>query len=573
MGSKKWKLTRANISSEVDELMRQHNLPRPIALYFAAREITAKQVAGFLNPQLRNLSDPYRFPGIEKAAARIWQAIANNEHILIHGDYDTDGITGSALLSLVLRRNGAKVSSFIPHRFDDGYGFTPDSLQKALDGCGGSCGVLVTVDCGINSAEAVATARARGIDVIITDHHDPAEELPDAIAIINPKVHEEVADLRNLSGVGVAFKLAHAFVLYGRAHNEGGYTTDMQDVLDYVALGTIADIVPILGENRILVKYGMEILKKQIRPGVSALISVARVNSKLQPSDITFKLAPRINAAGRLGNAITALQLMTARNIVEAYRYADMLEEFNQKRQAKEQEIFSEAKNQVENMPGFDSSMTILAAGEDWHQGVIGIVASRFARDYNRPAIVLTIQGDEAHGSGRSIGGLNMIQILSKCSHLLTRYGGHPMAVGLGLHKSKIADFQREFEAHVREELQPQDLLSSVSYDGLVTIADLGDDFFHYYENLGPFGHSNSHPVFRINQVEVARNYPIKAGHTKGVMRDASGMTCDFIAFNMTIEPRMKWDIIAIPQINEYYGEKRRQLQIVDFRPSEVMAY
>lgn len=541
-----------------------------MACFLAARGIKLEDVDTYFNASFSDLSDPFRFPGIDLAVERLWKAIRNREQILIHGDYDTDGITATALLAWVLEKNGGIVSSFLPHRFDDGYGFTPESLQKALDGCGGTCGVLVTVDCGINSAEAVKNAHERGIDVIITDHHDPAEELPDALAIINPKVHDVVGDLCNLSGVGVAFKLAHAFVLYGRAHNEGGYTTDLQDVLDYVALGTIADIVPILGENRILVKYGMEILKKQIRPGVRALIEVAHVDARIQPSDITFKLAPRINAAGRLGNAISALQLMTAGNIVDAYRYADMLEGFNQKRQTKEQEIFSEAKKQVESMPGFATSMTILAAGEDWHQGVIGIVASRFARDYNRPAIVLTIQGDDAHGSGRSIGGLNLIQILAKSSHLLTRYGGHPMAVGLGLHKSKIAEFQKEFEAHVREELQPKDLVSSISYDGLINFSDLGDDFFRYYDNLGPFGHGNAHPVYRINQVEVIRTYPIKPGHTKGVMRDADGFTCDFIAFNMTIDPRTKWDVIAVPHINEYYGEKRRQLQIVDFRPSGV---
>lgn len=562
MDSKLWKCASDGKEQIADQLIRTKSLPRAIALFLAARGIEANDVDMYFNASFADLSDPFRFPGIDLAVERLWKAIRNREQILIHGDYDTDGITATALLAWVLENNGGIVSSFLPHRFDDGYGFTPESLQKALDGCGGSCGVLVTVDCGINSAEAVATARAKGIDVIITDHHDPAEELPEAIAIINPKVHDEVADLRNLSGVGVAFKLAHAFVLYG------GTNTNMQEVLDYVALGTIADIVPILGENRILVKYGMEILKKQLRPGVRALIEVSRINAKLQPSDITFKLAPRINAAGRLGNAITALQLMTAGNIVQAYQYADMLEGFNQKRQAKEQEIFSEAKKQVESDPNFASSMTIMAAGEDWHQGVIGIVASRFARDYNRPAIVLTIQGDEAHGSGRSIGGLNLIQILAKCSHLLTRYGGHPMAVGLGLRKDKIAEFQQEFEKHVREELQPQDLISSVSYDGSVNLGDLGEDFFRYYECLGPFGHSNTHPVFRINQVEVARTYPIKPGHTKGLMRDLYGNSCDFIAFNMTIEPHMKWDIIAVPHINEYYGEKRRQLQIVDFRPS-----
>lgn len=563
MESKEWKCASGGKEQTVEQLIRTRSLPAAVAIFLAARGISPEEVDQYFNATFSDLSDPYRFPGMDCAVERLWKAVQDREQILIHGDYDTDGITATALLTGVLEKNGGRVKAFLPHRFDDGYGFTTDSLQKALDSCGGSCGVLVTVDCGINSAEAVDSARKRGIDVIITDHHDPAELLPDALALINPKVHDSLADLRNLSGVGVAFKLAHAFALYG---NNGFCPPDLQEMLDYVALGTIADIVPISGENRILVKYGMEILKKQIRPGVRALIEVARIRTKLQPSDITFKLAPRLNAAGRLGNAISAFQLMTAENIVDAYHYADMLEDFNQKRQSKEQEIFAEAKRQVENAPAFATSMTILAAGQDWHQGVIGIVASRFARDYNRPAIVLTIQGDEAHGSGRSVPGLNLVQILAKSSHLLTRYGGHPMAVGLGLHRSKITEFQQEFEAHVREELHPEDLKSCVSYDGSVTLADLGDEFFRYYDCLGPFGHGNACPVYRINRLEVVRTYPIKAGHTKGVMRDADGNSCDFIAFNRKIEPHVEWDVVATPCINEYYGEKRRQLQIVDFR-------
>ena len=199
---------------------------------------------------------------------------------------------------------------------------------------------------------------------------------------------------------------------------------------------------------------------------------------------------------------------------------------------------------------------------------MIGIVASRFARDYNRPAIVLTIQGDEAHGSGRSIPGVNLIKILSKCSHLLTRYGGHPMAVGLGLAKEKIAEFQEEFERHVREEISPSDITDSISYDGLVTLGDLGQEFFELYPKLGPFGHGNPQPAFRINHLEISRTFPIKAGHTKGVMRSMNGESSDFIAFNMVLDPKTVWDVIALPHINEYYGEKRRQLQILDAKPT-----
>ncbi len=569
---KVWRCSSDGKEEIVDKLMKENGIPHAIAVYLASRGIASDAVGAYFNASFADLSDPFRFIGIEKAVKRLWQAIRAKEYILIHGDYDTDGITATALLTRVLEHNGGLVAPFLPHRFDDGYGFTPESLNKALEAIpGGKCGVLVTVDCGINSAEAVREAKRLGIDVIITDHHEPADELPDSLATLNPKTDlEHLEDLKHLSGVGVAFKLAHAFINYGRAHNEGGYTTDVQDLLDFVALGTVADIVPLLGENRILVKHGMEILKKQLRPGVRALIEVARLSSNLHPSDITFKLAPRLNAAGRLGNATSALELMMSDDIVKSYSFARMLENFNQKRQAKEQEIFQEAKKQVESDPDFPRRMSIVAAGEEWHQGVIGIVASRFARDYNRPTIVLTIIGDEAHGSGRSVGSLNLIRILSKCSHLLTRYGGHPMAVGLGLAKEKIPEFQREFERCVREEATPGDLTNYVNYDGTVSLRELGSDFFSYYDLLSPFGHGNPTPVYLVRNVLVSKLHPIKPIHTKGVFLDDSGATYDFIAFNKKLPLNARLDVVVQPQINEYYGERRPQLQVADFKPADA---
>lgn len=570
MGTKIWISASEGKENVVKELMRHNKMPYGVALYLAAHGVGVNDVDSYFNDSFSALTDPYRFPGMESAVQRLWQAVRNRERILIHGDYDTDGITATSLLSWVLEKNGAIVSSFLPHRFDDGYGFTPESLAKALESAPSPCKVLVTVDCGINSGPAVDDASARGIDVIITDHHEPDQEKLTALAVINPKLHTELADMHQLSGVGVAFKLAHAFIKFGRENNLGGYGVEIQDALDFVALGTVADIVPLLGENRLLVKYGMETLRKQLRPGIRALIESARIGSRLTPADITFKLAPRINAAGRLGNARSALELLNASNIVEAYRFANMLEGFNQKRQAKEQEIFNEAKRQVESDPSFQSKMTISAFGEGWHQGVIGIVASRFARDYNRPAIVLTIQGDEAHGSGRSIEGLNLIKILSNCSHLLTRYGGHPMAVGLGLKKDKIPAFMEEFEKHVKNAISPSDIVDSLTYDGTLDLSELGDEFFDFYPRLGPFGHGNPQPLYRLNHLEVVRTFPIRAGHTKGLLRDVNGEVTDFIAFNMTIPPRSFWDVIAMPQINEYYGEKKRQLQILDAKPSPL---
>ena len=567
MNVKNWKPLCNVLPQDVELLQYKFNLPRPIAVYFAARGISEKEIPGFLEPRLANLTDPYRFPGIREACDRLWKAIENHEPILIHGDYDTDGITASALLALVLRQNGAVVNSFIPHRFDDGYGFTPESLEKALE-MFGDCGVLVTVDCGITSCDAVNVARSKGIDVIVTDHHEAGDELPDALAVINPKVYPELEDLQLLSGAGAAFKLSHAFIKYGREKNLGGFMTRLEEVLDYVALGTVADIVPLLGENRIMVKYGIEALRKQLRPGIRALIESSKLHSDLSPSDITFRLAPRINAAGRVGDANVALHLLESESIVDAHYSASELETYNRTRQEKEQEIYQDACGQIERGLAWLSPYSLLVAGRDWHQGVIGIVASRLARDYNRPTIVLTIQDGHAYGSGRSIANLNLVEVLTKSAHLLERYGGHPMAVGIGLKTENIAAFYEEMDKEIRSQIDPSELESFISYDGEADLGDLTPDFFRFLDKLSPFGHSNQKPVYRFNDLRVIRCNPVGNGaHTRGVMQSRSGQI-EFIAFNRPVSDfsNRMLDVLATPQLNKRQPDAPPQLNIIDYR-------
>ena len=567
MGAKNWKPAGVEKTDEIRRMQTELGLPRLTAVYFSARGIDIKDIGDFLAPKLGNLTDPYRFPGIREACARLWKAIADREPILIHGDYDTDGITASALLAFVLRQNGGIVHSFIPHRFDDGYGFTPESLTKALDAFG-PCGVLVTVDCGITSCDAVTVAVERGIDVIITDHHEAGTDLPEALAVINPKVYPDLEDLQVLSGAGVAFKLSHAFIKYGRENNIGGFQTRLEEVLDYVALGTVADIVPLQSENRIMVKFGIEALRRQLRPGVRALIESSKLRAELSPSDITFRMAPRINAAGRVGDANVALQLLESEHIVDAYNCASQLESFNRIRQEKEQEIYQEACEQIERNLAWQSPCALLVAGRDWHQGVIGIVASRLARDYNRPTIVLTIQGDEAYGSGRSVACLNLVDVLSKSSHLLERYGGHPMAVGIGLKVENIAAFFDAMDKEIRSRVSPEDLESFISYDGEVEIHELSPVFFEYLAKLSPFGHSNPKPVYRFNELRVVRCSPVGGGtHTRGTFAGRMGQI-DFIAFNRPVSQfhDKLLDVLATPQINRHMNQETPQLNVVDVK-------
>ena len=368
----------------------------------------------------------------------------------------------------------------------------------------------------------------------------------------------------------MAFKLAHAFIKYGRENNLGGYATELQDILDFVALGTVADIVPLLGENRILVKYGMETLRKQLRPGSRALIEVARVGASLQPSDITFKLAPRINAAGRLGNANSALDLLNASNIVEAYRCADMLENFNQRRQAKEQEIFSEAKNQVESLPTFATSMTITAAGEGWHQGVIGIAASRLAEQFSLPAIMICLNGEQGKGSCRSYGGFNLYDALSACSEHLLGFGGHALAAGLTIAPEKIDDFRRAFAAYYHSHKPPEqpevrcDLL--IRDPALLSIENVRE-----LDLLEPYGNGNLKPVFCLSDVELENVSDVGNGRHMRVRVRMGRSRFEGIFFSHSSESLGlregdRVDLAFTPQINDYRGHVSVQLLLTGAR-------
>lgn len=526
----------------------------------------------FFDTSLTSLSDPYRLPGIREAAARLWLAIRQREPIVIHGDYDTDGITATSLLAWVLRQNGAKVHCFLPHRFDDGYGFTPESLQKAVADTGSR--LLVTVDCGITSLEATTAAAQLGIEVIITDHHEPtAGTLPQVPIIINPKLHPATADLAVLAGVGVAFKLSHGLLKYGREHGYGGELPDLRDGLDLVALGTIADIVPLIGENRILVCHGLKVLQRQQRPGIRALCESARLETQLKPSHVAFQLAPRLNAAGRLGHPDVALALLNADSMSIAHQCARQLDEFNRQRQTTEFAIYAEAEAQLQAMTNLPDRYSLIVAGPKWHLGVIGIVASRLAREHYRPALVLSVADGQVIGSGRSIEALDLIAVLSECRDLISRFGGHPMAAGLSLPERHLAAFCQRFEEAVRHRLQPHHLVPRVGYDGEVTLSEIDADFFTQIETLEPFGNGNPRPVFRFNRLRPDRLTSAATRHSRGMLIDATDYALPFIAFGRCLDSlpaQSRWDVLATPQLNLFRGETKPQLEIIELSPSDA---
>ena len=568
MEAYRWKVKLAD-DETVRAIQEVTHLSRPAALVLASRGITADKAPEFLKPSLSNLVDPYSIPGNLIAVERLWQAIRQNETILIHGDYDTDGVTASVLLSKVLTQNGAKVETFLPHRMDDGYGLTPESIEKA---CRDHHSLLVTVDCGITSHEAVEAAKAQGVDVIVTDHHEPGEIRPNALALIDPKLNGTDNRIRELAGVGVAFKVCHGFIKYGREKGLGGFNTDLREVLDLVALGTVADIVPLLDENRCLVKYGLQVLSRQHRPGIRALCELVGLDAGVRSTDIAYRIAPRLNAPGRMGDPMLSMKLLEAESMAEAFPLAKALDDENRKRQELEAETFARARDQIVARCNPEEDRTIVVWGENWHQGVLGIVAARLSRTYHRPCIVMTRDsGGLLSGSGRSVPGVNLVGVLEQCQQYLNRFGGHPMAAGLSLKDNDVIHFCHLFEATVRKGLTLDEMRPQIELCGEIGLADVEERFLNDLEVLRPFGQGNPEPIFWTRHVTPYRIQPAGREHTRGVLRDGSGAMMDFVAFNRRPElfPPPPWDVAFMARINSFGGRSRPQVHIVDIRPAE----
>lgn len=567
METYRWRVLSAQ-SGKIQRLQEASYLSRPAAMVLASRGVKPEGAEEFLNPKLRNLVDPFKLPGNLAACERLWRAIRANETILVHGDYDTDGITAAVLMSTVLTQNGAKVETFLPHRMDDGYGLTPDSIAKA---CSEHHSLLVTVDCGITSHDAVQAAASHGIDVIVTDHHEPSEQLPVATAVIDPKVATDEDRIRELAGVGVAFKVCHGFIKYGRENDLGGFSTDLREVLDLVALGTVADIVPLLDENRCLVKYGLETLSRQHRPGVRALCDLVGLNGGICAQDIAYRIAPRINAPGRMGDPSLAMRVLQAGSMSEAFPLASALDAENKKRQALEAETFEGARQQIEARFDADHHRSVVVWGEDWHQGVLGIVAARLVRTYHRPCIVMTRDSTGLlSGSGRSVEGVNLVGVLERCSHLLERFGGHPMAAGLSLEIERVEEFASSFETSVQTVLAADEMKPVIEICGDIAFSEVDEHFLMDLNLLAPFGQGNAEPVFLTRHVTPDRIQPAGREHTRGVLRDPDGGCIDFIAFNRAPSDFCPppWDVVYNARLNTYGGRETPQARILDYCPS-----
>jgi len=526
----------------------------------------------FLNPSLDHLHDPLLLADMRVAVDRIMAAIERKERIAIHGDYDVDGITSTVILRRALEMLGADVVHFIPERLKDGYGLQPVAIERLhADGVA----LVVSVDCGIRGAEAARRARELGVDLIITDHHEPDAQLPPALAVINPKRRDCSYPDKYLAGVGVALKLVQA--LCRRADRDGW----MPGFIKVAAIGTLADVVPLVGENRVIAKLGLDLLTRgPHKIGLRSLLDISGLTGKTIDSyHISFLLAPRVNAAGRMSTPDIATRLLLAADEAmaeEVRQLAMTLDGENLKRQEEEADILAAAKKIVQTDPDIGARSVLVVAGDGWHRGVIGIVASKLVDAFHRPAIVLSVEDGVAHGSCRSISKFDMLGALERCAHLFMRFGGHRQAAGLALEASRIKELRLAVNAVADETLGPDDLMPRLRIDGDLTFRGITGDVAYGVASLAPFGAGNPRPVFAARRVEIIDGpRKLKERHLKMALKQ-DGRIFRAIAWRAAerhdylTEHKAAIDVAFSLEQNQYNGETFVELTLADLRQSEV---
>ncbi len=563
-----WRTVAAD-DAQAGELARLRTIPRPIARVLVARGLVQPEAADrFLNPRLSDLGDPFQLPDMDRAVDRIWSAIHNREPVVVFGDYDVDGVTSTALLVQVLRQLGAQVQPFLPHRVEEGYGLSVEALARCLEQC--QPRLIVTVDCGTGSVAAVVEASRHGVDVVVTDHHSPGPERAPAVAVVNPKLgsHE---GFTVLAGVGVTFKLCHGLLKRGRDSGQTGVDQlDLRKHLDLVALGTIADIVPLTGENRILARHGLRQINQTESAGLRHLIAVSGINGSVDAYEVGFRLGPRLNAAGRLGDAQLALELLLGGTEERLRELAVNLDATNRERQTVEATIVEQAMADLDAVFDPDTSFGLVAARADWHPGVVGIVASRLVQRYHRPVVVLGLSEEGGRGSCRSIDGFDMVSALAECSGLLKKYGGHAMAAGLEIATDQVEAFQKRFNQVAAARLQGQDLRPLQRVDAWMDLAEADDRLWTGLEQLRPFGVGNTTPVWASTGVRVVgRPRLVGKGHLK-LMVAAGGAQREAMGWGMGERevPEGPLDICYQLKRDTYLGQEKLVLTLQDFRPA-----
>ena len=561
-------------SDDALSLAKKMGVSDLLATLLIQRNITSAESAqSFLFPKLSSLRDPFLLKDMDRAVDLIKGVVDKKKKITIYGDYDADGITATSLLYDFFSRINIPVSFYIPHRLKEGYSLNEKAVRKiAKDGTE----LIITVDCGINSLSEIALAHKLGMKVIVTDHHQLPSDFEPICPTINPLRPDSFFPFRELSGVGLAFYLDIAIraILRENGFFKGKTEPDLRPYLDLVAIGTVADIVPLVEENRILVKNGLAILAKTQRPGIKALLRVSGIknNQSITTHDIAFKLAPRLNAMGRLGSATRAVYLLTTDDEGEALSIATQMDTLNTRRQEIQNGIVSECREKINAMGDLERHRTIILSSPEWHRGVVGIVSSKIVEEYHRPTFLLADEGGMLKGSGRSIEGFDLYQALSDIRDLLTQFGGHEYAAGITLELKNLDEFCNKFEELATKRIDTKDMIPKIEVDTKIGLESINPQVLHDIEMLIPFGYKNPQPIFWAGSVKVVVSTIAGNNHLKLTIKE-KGITFDCIAFGKAelypLDGKVV-DILFNIEVNTWQGKDSIQLVIVDLRLHEA---
>ena len=575
----KWKYDKVD-GDILARVASENNIPVPVAELMIKKGLETKEdIDLFFNGSLKSLRNPFDILDMEKAAERIAQAVMNHESICIYGDYDVDGVTATALMYIFLMQCGANVSYYIPNRLEEGYGLNKDAISEIHQR---GTNLIITVDCGISAIDEVLLAKELGMDIIITDHHQPSKELPVAAdAIINPMREKDLYPNKTLAGVGVAFKVVMALRFTLRKYNFFQQDApNIRNLLDIVTLGTIADVMPLIDENRIFVRHGLELMNgDSVRIGIDELKKVIDSLStvkKMKTSNIGYQIAPRINAMGRMASSDKSLKLLVTQNRLEARQLAVELDNENKYRQMIERDILQQTFDIIEKNRYAEDEGGIVVASEDWHPGVIGIVASRVVDKYFRPTIILTDDNGVYKGSARSIPSFHLYDGLSSLSHLLISFGGHKYAAGVKIAKENLDEFRKKFNELVKANVKKEDFIPEINIDAEIESKDITSEIMQYLEKLEPYGQGNKEPVFFMRNVSKYQ-YETYVGKEQNHLKcifEKKGMLFDAIGFNMKdykdiIAENDEFDILFSLVHNTWKNNKTIQLNLKDIKKSE----
>jgi single-stranded-DNA-specific exonuclease len=565
-----WKLKPP--SPSVSQLSREAGVTPLQAQLLINRGIsTPTQVMSFLNPRLSNMADPMLMMGMPDALDIILRAIENREKITIYGDYDADGLTATAILLNFFSSLGLQVSFYIPNRLTEGYSLNKEAISEIAEN---QTKLIITVDCGTNNTSEIALAKSLGMNVVVTDHHQVPEDFQAQCPVVNPRQPGCPFPFKDLAGVGLAFFLTVA--VRTALRQVGWFRTrsepDLREYLDLVALGTVADRVPLLEQNRILVHYGIGAMAESRWPGISAMKEVAGIEDPgITADDLAFRLGPRLNAPGRMGDSHTGIRALIAQDPIRSRYLALRLNAANSQRQNVEQDILNQIEGLIRKIEGVRDSRTLVVAGENWHKGVLGIVASRLVDKYHRPSLVLSLQGDMAYGSGRSIQGFNLYKTLTKLGPLFEKFGGHAHAAGFTLKAANLNTLKNELESLALETLRDSDMVPAIEVDAKISIDNIRPEMLHEIRALSPFGEGNPEPFFYAGPLEVLESRIVGERHLKLMVRQGK-RGYEAIGFGMADKHPLEGktiDMVFTPEQNCWQGYEKIQLRVADIARSE----